>query len=268
MWVPDLLRNLQAGAGKMPFAFKQHPVEQFKEHVWVAPYYEDDMAMLKDAIGIDRLLFGSDFPHTEGLPEPDVLREGHPDLRRGRDQGHHARQRPRPRCGCSPPSVAIAPWPCLVGEGDGAGHEVVEAAGGLPLDDGAHVGDVELEGVALDGVDDAGGHRLGRLEGAVVDGVVVAGLVPDLGGDGAGEDEADVDAGVEEVHRHRLAPAAERELGGAVGGLLHDAGAAAEARHVHDHALVALEHAGEHGEGHPHGRLEVHRHRLAHLVER
>ena len=64
MWVPDLLRNLQAGAGKMPFAFKQHPVEQFREHVWVAPFYEDDMAMLKDAIGIERLLFGSDFPHT------------------------------------------------------------------------------------------------------------------------------------------------------------------------------------------------------------
>jgi predicted TIM-barrel fold metal-dependent hydrolase len=70
MWVPDLLRNLQAGAGKMPFAFKQHPVEQFRDHVWVAPFYEDDMGMLKDTIGIDRLLFGSDFPHTEGLPDP------------------------------------------------------------------------------------------------------------------------------------------------------------------------------------------------------
>ena len=29
------------------------------------------MDRLKDEIGIDRLLFGSDFPHTEGLPEPD-----------------------------------------------------------------------------------------------------------------------------------------------------------------------------------------------------
>ncbi len=73
MWVPDLLRNLQAGAGKMPFAFKQHPVEQFREHVWVAPFYEDDMGMLKEAIGIDRLLFGSDFPHTEGLPDPTLF---------------------------------------------------------------------------------------------------------------------------------------------------------------------------------------------------
>ena len=70
MWVPDLLRNLKDAAGKMPFAFKQHPVAQFTNQVWVAPYYEDDMAMLKDAIGVERLLFGSDFPHTEGLPEP------------------------------------------------------------------------------------------------------------------------------------------------------------------------------------------------------
>ncbi len=70
MWVPDLLRLLKDAAGKMPFAFGEHPVEQFRRHVWVAPYYEDDMGLLKDAIGIDRLLFGSDFPHTEGLPDP------------------------------------------------------------------------------------------------------------------------------------------------------------------------------------------------------
>jgi predicted TIM-barrel fold metal-dependent hydrolase len=70
MWVPDLLRNLKDAHGKMPFAFQRHPVEQFKEQVWVAPYYEDDMDRLKDVIGVDRLLFGSDFPHTEGLAEP------------------------------------------------------------------------------------------------------------------------------------------------------------------------------------------------------
>lgn len=70
MWVPDLLRNLKDAYGKMPMVFDRHPVEQFKEQVWVAPYYEDDMALLKDHLGVDRLLFGSDFPHTEGLPEP------------------------------------------------------------------------------------------------------------------------------------------------------------------------------------------------------
>jgi predicted TIM-barrel fold metal-dependent hydrolase len=70
MWVPDLLRNLRDAYGKMPFAFSTHPVEQFTRQVWVAPYYEDDMARLKDELGIGRLLFGSDFPHTEGLAEP------------------------------------------------------------------------------------------------------------------------------------------------------------------------------------------------------
>lgn len=70
MWVPDLLRNLKDAYGKMPFAFGTHPVEQFTRQVWVSPYYEDDMARLRDAIGIERLIFGSDFPHTEGLPDP------------------------------------------------------------------------------------------------------------------------------------------------------------------------------------------------------
>ena len=70
MWVPDLLRNLRDAYGKMPFAFQDDPVEQFKRQVWVAPYYEDDMSRLKDEIGVERLLFGSDFPHTEGLAEP------------------------------------------------------------------------------------------------------------------------------------------------------------------------------------------------------
>jgi predicted TIM-barrel fold metal-dependent hydrolase len=70
MWLPDLLRNLSDAYGKMPFAFKEHPVEQFRRQVWISPYYEDDMARLRDAIGIDRLMFGSDFPHTEGLADP------------------------------------------------------------------------------------------------------------------------------------------------------------------------------------------------------
>lgn len=80
MWVPDLLRNLGDAHGKMPFAFKDHPVEQFRRQVWVAPYYEDDMARLRDAIGIERLLFGSDFPHTEGLAEPTHFLKDIPDF--------------------------------------------------------------------------------------------------------------------------------------------------------------------------------------------
>ena len=70
MWVPDLLRHLRTGYGKMPFAFSDDPVEQFHRQVWVAPFYEDDMDTLADLLGTERLMFGSDFPHAEGLPDP------------------------------------------------------------------------------------------------------------------------------------------------------------------------------------------------------
>ena len=69
-WVPGLLSKLKKAYGQMPFAFKQDPVEAFRRHVWVAPYYEDALTELRDLIGADHMLFGSDFPHGEGLAEP------------------------------------------------------------------------------------------------------------------------------------------------------------------------------------------------------
>ena len=38
--------------------------------MWVAPYYEDDIHALADAIGSDHILFGSDYPHAEGIAVP------------------------------------------------------------------------------------------------------------------------------------------------------------------------------------------------------
>jgi len=69
-WVLPLVKKLQKVYGQMPTAFASDPVETLREHVWVAPYYEDDLAAVRDAVGIERLLFGSDWPHAEGLAEP------------------------------------------------------------------------------------------------------------------------------------------------------------------------------------------------------
>jgi predicted TIM-barrel fold metal-dependent hydrolase len=69
-WVPGLLKKLAKTFGQMPFAFGQDPVEAFKRHVWVAPYYEDPLQELRDEIGAEHMLFGSDFPHGEGLAAP------------------------------------------------------------------------------------------------------------------------------------------------------------------------------------------------------
>lgn len=69
-WILSLLRKLKKSYGQQPTAFASDPVESFRDHVWVAPFYEDDLAAIKEAIGVDRLLFGSDWPHAEGLAEP------------------------------------------------------------------------------------------------------------------------------------------------------------------------------------------------------
>jgi predicted TIM-barrel fold metal-dependent hydrolase len=46
------------------------PSDIFKEHIWVSPFPEDDIAHLVDAIGAQRVLLGSDWPHLEGTPLP------------------------------------------------------------------------------------------------------------------------------------------------------------------------------------------------------
>jgi len=69
-WVPELLRRFRAAYGKVPQSFGRDPVDAFREHVWVAPFYEDDIRQLRDAMGVEHLLLGSDWPHPEGLREP------------------------------------------------------------------------------------------------------------------------------------------------------------------------------------------------------
>ena len=46
------------------------PSETFKRNVWVQANHEEDVRPVIDAIGVDHVLFGSDYPHTEGLANP------------------------------------------------------------------------------------------------------------------------------------------------------------------------------------------------------
>jgi len=69
-WVTSLFPKMKKSFGQTPFAYPEDPRETFVRHVWVSPYYEDDLAQLRDLLGADRLLLGSDWPHAEGLAEP------------------------------------------------------------------------------------------------------------------------------------------------------------------------------------------------------
>jgi predicted TIM-barrel fold metal-dependent hydrolase len=69
-WVAGFLDHVGDTYNKMPQAFEEDPVEQFKSHVWISPFHEDNLGLLIDTIGADHVLFGSDYPHPEGLAEP------------------------------------------------------------------------------------------------------------------------------------------------------------------------------------------------------
>ena len=69
-FVYRLIKRLKKSANNAPYHYQEDPVEQLKNNVWIAPYYEDDVKLLAATIGVDRILFGSDWPHGEGLADP------------------------------------------------------------------------------------------------------------------------------------------------------------------------------------------------------
>ncbi len=69
-WVYPLVKGLRKQANRAPWAFEEDPLDTIRQHVWVTPYYEEDLRKLADTIGVEQVLFGSDWPHGEGLAEP------------------------------------------------------------------------------------------------------------------------------------------------------------------------------------------------------
>lgn len=69
-WVAPLVKKLKKAYVQLPFSFTGDPVEQLRRQLWVAPFYEDDIRGLADNLGVEHVLFGSDFPHAEGLADP------------------------------------------------------------------------------------------------------------------------------------------------------------------------------------------------------
>ncbi len=69
-FVYRLIKRLKKAANSQPRHFGEDPVEQLRNNVWIAPYYEDDLSLLAQTIGVEKILFGSDWPHGEGLESP------------------------------------------------------------------------------------------------------------------------------------------------------------------------------------------------------
>jgi predicted TIM-barrel fold metal-dependent hydrolase len=75
-WVGPLLHKLDHIArlySKDMWRFGSPPMKPsdlFRQNVWVAPFFEDDVTVLCRLIGVEHVLNGSDYPHPEGLLWP------------------------------------------------------------------------------------------------------------------------------------------------------------------------------------------------------
>ena len=69
-WVPHLLHQFADTYAKMPGEFAEDPTVAFKRNIYINPFWEDDLKSLVDLVGADHVLFGSDYPHPEGLADP------------------------------------------------------------------------------------------------------------------------------------------------------------------------------------------------------
>lgn len=69
-FLPYLFRKLESSGRNLRRWYREPPLETFRRHVWINPFWEDDVAEVAALMGTDRVLFGSDWPHIEGLPEP------------------------------------------------------------------------------------------------------------------------------------------------------------------------------------------------------
>ncbi len=70
-WIRPFIQRIRAAYDETPVLFDEDPFEVFKRNIYVHTFHEAHPKGLLD-IGIpaDHLMFGSDFPHPEGMSDP------------------------------------------------------------------------------------------------------------------------------------------------------------------------------------------------------
>ena len=68
-FLPDLFRKLRVAAKKIAGLLRRGSGRDFRRHVWINPFWEDDLDEVVELMGADRVIFGSDWPHIEA-PAP------------------------------------------------------------------------------------------------------------------------------------------------------------------------------------------------------
>jgi predicted TIM-barrel fold metal-dependent hydrolase len=69
-WVRPLVEALGVSYAHDASLYPEDPLMVFTRNVWIHPFHEEDPRGLIELVGADRVVFGSDYPHAEGMSEP------------------------------------------------------------------------------------------------------------------------------------------------------------------------------------------------------
>jgi predicted TIM-barrel fold metal-dependent hydrolase len=69
-WVRPLVSKLEKVYERSPELFDEDPMVTFRRSIFVHPFHEEDAVGLVQLVGPDNVVFGSDYPHPEGMFDP------------------------------------------------------------------------------------------------------------------------------------------------------------------------------------------------------
>ncbi len=69
-WVKPLIASMSKVYDRSPEIFDEDPIVALKRSIYIHPFHEEDPISLVEAVGADNVVFGSDYPHPEGLFDP------------------------------------------------------------------------------------------------------------------------------------------------------------------------------------------------------
>jgi predicted TIM-barrel fold metal-dependent hydrolase len=69
-WVRPFISRMSRIHAESPEYFDEDPMTVFRRNIFVHAFHDPDPAGLAELIGVDNVLFGSDFPHRECLADP------------------------------------------------------------------------------------------------------------------------------------------------------------------------------------------------------
>jgi predicted TIM-barrel fold metal-dependent hydrolase len=69
-WTRPMLRHFADAYERAPVLFDEEPLEVLRRNVWIHIFRDPNPVELIDMLGVANSMFGSDFPHPEGLRDP------------------------------------------------------------------------------------------------------------------------------------------------------------------------------------------------------